>query len=143
MKRVKQLVPLSHEHHHGLVMAQNALRLKPDASAEQVESAWQAMKHYLQGQARHHFFIEERYLLEPLSRMALEEHLITSIYNDHECFREFAEQPVGQELAQLQTVARRLKAHIKQEEQQLFTIAQDALSAQQLEALFLAHQEQG
>lgn len=95
MKRVKQLVPLSHEHHHGLVLAQKALRLNETAELRNIQTAWQGVKAYFQGPARQHFLIEEHYLLEPLSVFEDYKTLMGKIYDEHQQFLAFASEPVG------------------------------------------------
>lgn len=69
MKRAEQLVPLSHDHHQGLVVSQHALRLTENATSTEIEQHWLKVKDCLIEQAQHHFVIEEQYLLEPLAKL--------------------------------------------------------------------------
>ncbi len=139
MKRAEQLIPLSHDHHQGLVVSQHALRLKEDASVVDIEHHWQKVKDCLEEQAKHHFVIEEKYLLEPLAELKGNEEMVERIYAEHKAFEDFTEKPVGQSLAELQEIAALLKAHIKYEERQVFARAQQVLTIEQLNALAQAH----
>ena len=139
MKRAEQLIPLSHDHHQGLVVSQHALRLKEDSPAAEIEQHCLKVKACLEVQAKHHFVIEEKYLLEPLAALAGNENMVQRIYAEHEAFRAFIERPVGQSLSELQEIAALLKGHIKYEEREVFARAQEALSTEQLDTLLQAH----
>lgn len=139
MKRAEQLVPLSHDHHQGLVVSQHIIRLTEDASVEDIEQHWLKIKNCLIEQAQHHFVIEEKYLLEPLTVVGNHEEMVQRIYAEHKEFIAFTEQPVGQDLAKLQAMASLLKAHIKYEEREVFATAQQVLSTEQLDTLWQAH----
>lgn len=139
MKRAEQLIPLSHDHHQGLVVSQHALRLKEDASVVDIEQHWQKVKDCLEEQAQHHFVIEEKYLLEPLTVVGGHEEMVQRIYAEHKEFIAFTEQPIGQDLAKLQAMATLLKSHIKYEEREVFATAQQVLSTEQLDTLWQAH----
>ena len=135
MKRAEQLIPLSHDHHQGLVVSQHALRLKEDASVVDIEQHWQKVKDCLEEQAQHHFVIEEKYLLEPLIVVGGHEEMVQRIYAEHKEFVAFTKQPIGQDLAKLQAMATLLKAHIKYEEREVFATAQEVLTTEQLDTL--------
>lgn len=140
MKRAPQLVPLSHDHHQGLVSSQHAIRLKEEeATLEVIQQHWTRIKGCLIDEAKHHFVIEERYILEPLTALGGFEEMVARIYREHELFREFVKQPVGESFAELQEIAGILKAHIKYEEREVFVAAQEHLTTAQLDELFEAH----
>lgn len=140
MKRMPQLIPLSHDHHQGLVTSQHALRLKPEEiKAVDIEKHWQRIKDCLIEESKHHFVIEERYILEPLKAIGGYDEMIERIYHEHELFREFVKKVVGQSFTELQEIAVILKAHIKYEEREVFVVAQEVLSTVQLDELFIAH----
>jgi hemerythrin-like domain-containing protein len=139
MKRAEQLIPLSHDHHQGLVVSQQALRLKTDSPAAQIEQHLLKVKACLEMQARHHFVIEEKYLLEPLAALTGNDNMVQRIYAEHETFRAFTDKPAGQSLEELQAIAALLKDHIKYEEREVFTRAQEVLSTRQLDILWQAH----
>lgn len=139
MKRAEQLVPLSHDHHQGLVVSQHALRLTENATSTEIEQHWLKVKDCLIEQAQHHFVIEEQYLLEPLAKLGGNDEMVERIYADHQAFRVFTQHPVGQNLTELQEIAALLKAHIKYEEREVFARAQQVLSTEQLDLLMQAH----
>lgn|SRR5690554_87613 len=140
MKRAEQLIPLSHDHHQGLVVSQHALRLKQEeATSEDIEQHWLKLKNCLTEQAQHHFMIEEKYLLEPLAAIGGHEEMVQRIYAEHKDFVAFTQKPVGQSLSELQAMATLLKAHIKYEEREVFATAQQVLTTEQLDALWQAH----
>lgn len=139
MKRAEQLIPLSHDHHQGLVVSQHALRLKDDATVAEVEQHWLKLRDCLEEQAKHHFVIEEQFLLEPLAKLKGNAEMVARIYAEHKAFEDFTEKPVGQSLNELQAMAALLKEHIKYEERQVFARAQQVLTTEQLNALAQAH----
>lgn len=142
MKRADQLAPLSREHHQGLVVAQHAIRIKPEeATLELIHEKWQNIKDYLATQVDEHFKIEEKYILEPLKAFEECEDMVARIYEEHKYMREFAQVPVGDDLDVLQMVAEMLKAHIKFEEKTVFPIAQEFLTEEQLDAALAVHPE--
>lgn len=140
MKRAEQLIPLSHDHHQGLVVSQHIIRLKEEeATAEEIEQHWLKIKNCLIEQAQHHFVIEEKYLLEPLTAVGGHEEMVQRIYAEHKEFVEFTQKAVGQSLAELKEMAELLKAHIKYEEREVFAQAQQVLTTEQLDDLWKAH----
>lgn len=140
MKRAEQLVPLSHDHHQGLVVSQHIIRLKEeDATAAVIEEHWLKIKNCLIEQAQHHFVIEEKYLLEPLTALGGHKDMVQRIYSEHNAFVEFTQKPLGQNLTELKAMAELLKAHIKYEEREVFATAQEVLSTEQLDSLWQAH----
>lgn len=142
MKRADQLAPLSREHHQGLVVAQHAIRIKPEEETfELVHEKWQAIKEYLATQVDEHFKIEERYILEPMKAFEECEDMVARIYEEHKYMRDFAKEPVGDDLEILQGIGEMLKAHIKFEEKTLFPTAQKVLTEEQLDAALAAHPE--
>lgn len=140
MKRADQLAPLSREHHQGLVVAQHAIQLKADADLALMQTKWHNLKQHLR-EIEEHFQIEERYILEPLRAFDECEDMVAQIYSEHQYLRDFALQPVGEDLDTLQAVGHLLKSHIKYEEKTVFPAAQALLSEFQLNAVLAAHPE--
>lgn len=139
MKRAEQLVPLSHDHHQGLVVSQQALRLDDSASDADIKQHWLKLKRCIEEQAQHHFVIEEQYLLEPLAQLEGNDAMVQRIYYEHKQLCAFASQEIGQSLSTLQEAAALLKAHIKYEERELFAKAQEVFTTEQLDRLLKAH----
>lgn len=139
MQRSAQLVPLSQEHHQGLVVAQQTLRLQSTSSAEAIQHQVQVLQACLHSHAQQHFVLEEKFILEPLQQLDLHQDLVARIYNEHQEFRTFAAQQAGVALTQLQTVAKKFKQHIQCEERQLFPLAEQHLTKAQLDQLYAAH----
>lgn len=139
MKRAEQLVPLSHDHHQGLVVSQQALRLDDSASDADIKQHWLKLKRCIEEQAQHHFVIEEQYLLEPLAQLGGNDLMVQRIYHEHKQLCAFASQEIKQSLSTLKEAAALLKAHIKYEERELFAKAQEVFTTEQLDRLLKAH----
>jgi hypothetical protein len=136
MKRHPALHRLSHDHHHGLVMA---LRLKKGGPAspndnwpldrvQQVESLLRFAKYELLP----HFELEEQHLLG----FATDENRAERIRSDHRELRQLMEKI---ELAPndliLQEFGQKLEAHIRFEEREFFPHLQVVLGEEGLQAL--------
>src|SRR5690554_2855924 len=107
MKRAEQLVPLSHDHHQGLVVSQQALRLDDSASDADIKQHWLKLKGCIEEQAQHHFVIEEQYLLEPLAQLEGNDVMVQRIYHEHKQLCAFASQEIKQSLSTLKEAAAR------------------------------------
>lgn len=140
MKRHPALHPLSHDHHHGLVIA---LRLKkggpatpqdnwPADRAQQLEATLAFAKNELMP----HFNIEEKQLVGCVSGC---EELETRVKQDHSDLRRmFAElETTSPEEASelLQSIGTRLDAHIRFEEREYFPRLQELLGEEALDRL--------
>ena len=127
MKRHAALVPLSHDHHHGLVQA---LRLRgaaedPDALARTAVA--RVFLDFFSRETLPHFQAEERDVFpllagdEPRVVRALEDHIALQALADRLAL-DVGAGPARPEL--LRTLAARLHAHIRLEERELFPLVE-------------------
>ena len=140
MKRHPALIPLSHDHHHGLVMA---LRLKkggpaspndnwPTDRAQQVES----LLVFANNELLPHFEIEEQHLLGCTEGC---EELEDRLKADHAAIRqmlaELETMPPDETTELLQGLGAKLEAHIRFEEREYFPRLQELLGDEGLTQL--------
>lgn len=111
MKRHPRLITLSQEHHHALKLALDLLQGRADAGAVLIQ----------RDELLHHFDDEEREFAPywaQLSQRPETAHLEAQFVHEHRLLREdLADAP---ELADAQAFARRLQAHVRFEERELF-----------------------
>ena len=134
MKRHKSLIPLSHDHHNGLVVAQCLLlgRLKaprstwPTSRREQVDRVLE----FFRTDLRRHFEAEEEHLFPAAERRLREEH------DDMRArILEFEQYPENGLEDRLPAFGERLQAHIRTKEQILFERVQEEMDPGVLEAV--------
>jgi hemerythrin-like domain-containing protein len=122
MKREKFLWPLTQSHHRGLVLAKHVREKLTDCPKDEegarVKEALEEVRKAYEEELRQHFWDEERILALYETHMGTEELLPTKIRKDHrtleslmakgdrECLLDFAE---------------KLSAHIRFEEEELFS----------------------
>lgn len=137
MPRHPSLVPLSHDHHHGLVVAR---RLRRAACEDERLRAAEAFVRFVEGEGGDHFREEEEVLF-PLVVASLDgsPELVEQATLDHIHLRTAAvrlRQAQGSPDAEaLQALGRRLDAHIRLEERELFPLAERVLSESELQSL--------
>ena len=128
MKRCPALRDLSNEHHHGLVLVKRAKKAAGTADAEQ---AWRGIQARFAADLEPHFQAEEVGLL-PALEQAGEAELVRRTQADHAELRRL----ISEDSAQAMTgFAELLEQHIRFEERGLFEVAQQKLSAAELDAL--------
>jgi mannose-6-phosphate isomerase-like protein (cupin superfamily) len=140
MPRHPSLVPLSHDHHHGLVVAR---RLRRAVSEDERRRAAEAFVHFIDGEGGDHFR-EEEDLLFPLVVASLDEspELVERAALDHIHLRTAAvrlrraQSPPDAEV--LRALGTRLDAHIRLEERALFPLAELVVPESELRALSFA-----
>ncbi|GIX07668.1 MAG: hypothetical protein KatS3mg115_2071 [Candidatus Poribacteria bacterium] len=141
MKRHASLVPLSHNHHHGLVFARR-LRLAIENGWEPLPSLRDKFRRVWEAELEPHFQAEETVLAPameaadpetagPLLKRLAEEHATLREQRD----RVLREPSPDQLRAELLDFSRRLTAHIRFEERELFEAAQRIVPPEGLEAL--------
>lgn len=127
MQRAPQLVSLSHDHHHALVLARRCrLCATPDASGD-VAAAWAAVREAFPSHLEPHFEIEEAHLV-PALEAAGETVMVERLREEHAALRALA----AEESATASTVERfgtLLEAHVRFEEREVFELAQRRLPA--------------
>ncbi len=139
MRRDKNLVLLSHQHHNALALCVCIERsLSPEyagrwqqASAEELQAD---IEHQFQNEIQYHFDAEERVLF-PAARLVPDlVMLVDELRAEHAVLRGFAARAQARQLttAELQTFAGALSAHVRKEERQLFEAMQARLSPEKL-----------
>jgi len=134
VKRSEALIPLSHDHQHGL---DAALRLRR-ASADSASEAAAHFEQFWTGEGRHHFEIEERVLLGALPDSTPGWSDLTGrVRREHEDIRERAAAVAdgGRDVSALRQLGDRLHDHIRFEERELFLILEASLSDAELSRL--------
>ncbi|HVO92261.1 MAG TPA: hemerythrin domain-containing protein, partial [Terriglobales bacterium] len=140
--RHPSLIPLSHDHHHGLALAlrcrKQALgQLKPMGTAGLGERA-NEFREFYRGNLVAHFRVEEEVLFPCLRRAAPESaSMIDELVNDHARIHgAAADLETGQGLAKLIfDLGDLLERHIRKEERDLFPLFEKYVDAVQAEAL--------
>jgi hypothetical protein len=133
VKRHPALVPLSHDHHHVLVVAQQLRRATPDTSAEVTRlflSAWESGE-------KQHFRLEEEVVLPAYAEHGDPTHpVVTRMLQDHMLIRRDADLLTREpSLELLHDVGKRLADHIHLEERELFPLIEATLPEPELQAL--------
>jgi iron-sulfur cluster repair protein YtfE (RIC family) len=140
--RHPSLVPLSHDHHHGLALAlrcrKQALgQIKPMGAAGLHERAAEVVAFY-DSNLRAHFRAEEEILFPQLRSIAQQsESLVDTLAAEHEQLRSAVEQlKAGSGLAKLLfDLGDLLERHIRKEERELFPLFEQQVEASKAEAI--------
>lgn len=134
MKRNAALIPLSHDHQHGLAVAFELRSATPETTAE-YRSAFLTFWH---DEESRHFRIEEEVLLPAFARRASADHEeIARVLVEHvEIRARVAELDEGEVSAErLQELSEIVEAHIRHEERVLFPLIEETLPADDLATL--------
>lgn len=140
MKRHESIIPLSHDHHHGLILAQ---LLKPgapeykglpndsDGKSEYAINAWQT-------ELKVHFRNEEEILFPSVKeRNDKLDQLIKEILEEHKALETLfteLELKKGNEKI-LNEIGYKLEAHIRKEEREVFNLIQQIIPEDELNKL--------
>ena len=144
MKRHESLVPLSRDHHFGLIMAQQlilgrATNPRADWPAERAQQVPRLLA-FFESDLRAHFDIEEAHVFPAAGRdLADGGRQVQALLADHDAMRAmirgFEADPVSELDERLPAFGHVLKAHIHKEERQLFEQMQAACEPAELDAL--------
>lgn len=144
MKRHASLIPLSHDHHDTLVVAQGLIRGRPTAPRSDWPTDRRAQADrvaaFYESTLRPHFAAEEADVF-PLAERLLPHHadLVEALRKDHADLRaEILALPARSDAdlaARLPALGARLEAHVRSEERVLFEAVQQAASPAELERL--------
>ncbi len=140
MRRHPALTPLSHDHHHGLVVAR---RLRRAVSEEERLRAAETFVRFIDREGGDHFRAEEDVLF-PLVVASLDEsaELVGRATRDHIRLRTSAvrlqQSPGPPDVEVLRALGERLDAHIRLEERELFPLAERVVPEAELRALNFA-----
>jgi iron-sulfur cluster repair protein YtfE (RIC family) len=136
MLRDKNLIPLSHQHQRALALCVRIDRAAPIADADR--EAWQAeISQLFQTEIGIHFTAEERVLFPTAGAFEELVSLIEELLDDHHVLRSQSESAQERHMSASDLVefSRRLSAHIRKEERQLFERMQRLMNAEQLDRL--------
>lgn len=139
MKRADQLQPLSREHHLGLVLSRHAKECANDV--EEIAKHWTKLTDYINQNMTNHFKVEDDLLLAKLQPYQQTHpqvaEVIDKIAEQHHKLYRLVDLP-SLSAAQVQELATTLYDHIRFEERELFPLAQQLLSEQELDAIYAA-----
>jgi iron-sulfur cluster repair protein YtfE (RIC family) len=138
MKRQAALAQLSRDHHHTLVLAR---RLREAQQATAADEARRLLEHW-DAEERMHFRLEEEILLPAYAMHASPDHpAILHMLVDHVLIRRdvsrIEEDPRLEQVALgvLHNLGRRLEAHVRLEEREVFPLIEGALPHDELTVL--------
>ena len=121
MLRDKNLIPLSRQHQHALVLC---VRLDRAIQSGEVDAdAWQAeIQQIFEQEVAAHFEAEELELFPAAARLSELRALVEELLAEHKRLRDFVASAAKRQLApsDLKIFADTLSAHIRKEERQLF-----------------------
>ena len=136
MLRDKNLIPLSHQHQHALAVC---VRIDRALQAGVIDlEAWQAeIAHIYNQEIGIHFTAEEEILFPAARRCEGLSPLVDELLHEHAVLREyFVQASVGSmSLGDLKSFGKKLSAHIRKEERQLFEGMQTAIGIKEMAAL--------
>jgi hemerythrin-like domain-containing protein len=143
MLRHSSLIPLSHEHQHGLALCVLTERaLNTDSRPENVSTRARAIVEQFDIEIQRHFDAEEEILFPALAGFAELKELVAELIEEHRRIVGIVNhlrQESGPEL--LREFVSILREHIRKEESQLFESAQRLLAQEELERLARALQQ--
>lgn len=126
MKRSEALQPLSREHHKALTLAKACERAADSGSTERVASLCQRAIRAYTNELEPHFLTEERSLL-PLLKSAETQPLVQRTLADHHQLRALLEDLRLINSVALGEFGKRLSAHVRFEERELFPALEKVL----------------
>jgi hemerythrin-like domain-containing protein len=132
MKRSQELIELTREHHHALVLARRAIVAAREASAARALAA--ELTEIFSRELEPHFLVEEEKLL-PALRDAGQYASAARTLDEHRQLRALAQAGAAGEMASLLSFGLLLEAHVRFEERELFPLAETILPAHVLAAV--------
>lgn len=132
MKRSQELIELTREHHHALVLARRAIVAAREAPAARALAA--ELTEIFLRELEPHFILEEQKLL-PALRGAGEYARAARTLDEHRQLRALAQAGAAGETASLLSFGLLLEAHVRFEERELFPLAEAILPANVLAAV--------
>lgn len=139
MKRDKNLIPLSHDHHHGLILSQILKEDTPPYTG--LPSSLEGKKDYaiefFNKELKKHFKEEEEILLPRCKGKdkLLDEHFDTMLTDHKELNKLFSELKKKTDIKLMDKTGRKLGEHIRFEERILFPLIQKVLNEKELELI--------
>ncbi|HCY74748.1 MAG TPA: hypothetical protein DHV28_02420 [Ignavibacteriales bacterium] len=137
MKRHKALIPLSHDHHHGLLLAQLIKKNAPDYKGlpKDLNGKIKYTIDIYNSSLKQHFDDEEKILFPVImGKNKLLENLIYEIINEHRLLEKFIAELTStkNQVELLDKIGKILDEHIRKEERDLFPKAQEVLTESEL-----------
>ncbi|MDH5485271.1 MAG: hemerythrin domain-containing protein [Gammaproteobacteria bacterium] len=127
MKRCMELQRLSRDHHLALVVAKKVRQLvENEGSNEEMILLWTEIQKNYKKDMELHFELEEKILLPAINAAGLETH-VERILFEHQEMRDILAQDLI-DSAGMQAFSRLLKDHVRFEERELFSAAEELLS---------------
>jgi hemerythrin-like domain-containing protein len=134
MKRAPQLRDLSEDHHHGLVLARKAKIAASGKEGPSEPEMWAEVEAVFKSELAPHFEIEEA-LIGTALRAAGESQLAQRLTDEHEALRRFIVPGHPHTTDDLRHFGELLEQHIRFEERELFQVAQEKLTSDELGAV--------
>jgi hemerythrin-like domain-containing protein len=130
------LIPLSHQHQHALALC---VRIDRAVQAGDLDMlAWQAeIQQIFVGEIQNHFDAEEQELFPAALRFAELGRLVDELLAEHALLRDYFALATERTMdpAKLHDFAKKLSAHIRKEERELFETLQRLLAPEELASL--------
>ena len=143
MKRAKQLQPLSREHHLGLHLGRHGRECANEPA--QIQEHWSALTNYINKDMTHHFGIEDNLLVNALLPYKDQQPKVANVLNElaaqHQELDQLTQLQAGQDtptIEQVHKLANALYNHVRFEERELFPIAEQYLSKEELDEIYAA-----
>lgn len=136
MLRDKNLIPLSHQHQHALALCVRIDRAVQAAELDMM--AWQTeIQQIFVGEIQMHFDAEECELFPAAFRFPELGQLVGELLSEHALLRDYFALATERTMdpAKLHDFAKKLSAHIRKEERELFESLQRLLSSEELATL--------
>ncbi|MBK8291412.1 MAG: hemerythrin domain-containing protein [Flammeovirgaceae bacterium] len=134
LKRIKELQPLSHDHHHGLLLCWKIRTgIRKGISLDRIK---RYVDFFFDSQLLGHFSIEEKYVFPILG----EHKLVKRAIADHRLLKRLFAAKTDLE-RNLVLIEEKLEDHIRFEERVLFPEIQKAGTADELKQVWIVHQD--
>tara|TARA_R110001583_G_scaffold64190_3_gene186786 strand:- start:627 stop:1049 length:423 start_codon:yes stop_codon:yes gene_type:complete len=130
MKRIAELQPLSHDHHHALVLANRCTKMAASGDAAASVNLWQDVIDEFIHNLLPHFHIEEQTLIAPLRRLG-EDRLLSQLLEEHGLIKACVFNTQTPKSQLLMRFGELLAAHVRFEERELFVAVQDRFTPQE------------
>ncbi len=137
MQRIKQLQPLSMEHHLSLSLAARSIKVANAGKQDEIKQLCEQIVGDYKTVWRRHFDNEEQAIFIPYSARDQDvKNLCDQLTLEHQQFDFFIEQMESGHYEVLLDFGKLLKSHTRMEERELFPIISELLSEQELDKIF-------
>ena len=137
MKRIKQLQPLSMEHHLSLSLAARAIRTAQSGDADAIHHLCSEIIEDYAKTWRPHFDHEEQLIFQPFAKRSERvQKLCAQLTEEHRQFDHMVEQMKAGEEDILLAFGELLKSHTRLEERELFPLISDLLTEPELDGIY-------